>query len=401
MRLRRNWVAEELVESWRTGRQGVLDGLISLASATRAAGDDVQGGRQKKRRKIISEDEDVKEKFSGRTTRARTRMSNLSSQEEVESTPSQIEVIEDSEEGSVYDEHEASQAPTKPLKRVPAPSDGIVPCPGCGTRMKEEAVFAHLDRCPSLGGPGPASPPRNPKSRSPFITAPVQKAISTSLPEDRLPTINYSVFNDKNLRKKLKDLGIPDWGPKPLLQRRHTEWVNLWNANCDSRRPRTKRELLQDLDVWERTQGGTAPTNGNMFILGNTNSGTSNNNVGEKDFDKEGWSRNHNDDFQDLIRKARAKRNESKSLKSEFKDPEKSKPHETSAPSLVPTSSEPHPTNPDPYIESNASSHPNHNPTHVTQNGPLTVPSISSTMEASQPESQGQPYREKPGRVFL
>jgi hypothetical protein len=30
---------------------------------------------------------------------------------------------------------------------------------------------------------------------------------------------------------------------------RHTEWVNPWNANCDSRNPRTKRELSSELDV--------------------------------------------------------------------------------------------------------------------------------------------------------
>lgn len=100
------------------------------------------------------------------------------------------------------------------------------------------------------------------------------------------------------MRKKLRDLGIPDWGQKQLLQRRHTEWMNLWNANCDSKNPKSKRILLQELDVWERTQGGhaTAPS---PF--------TTSNNVMRKDFDANEWSNNHDDDFKRLIANARKK----------------------------------------------------------------------------------------------
>lgn len=100
------------------------------------------------------------------------------------------------------------------------------------------------------------------------------------------------------MRKKLRDLGIPDWGQKQLLQRRHTEWMNLWNANCDSKHPKPKRVLLQELDIWERTQGGhaTAPS---PF--------TTSNNVMRKDFDASEWSNSHDDDFKRLIANARKK----------------------------------------------------------------------------------------------
>jgi E3 ubiquitin-protein ligase RAD18 len=36
--------------------------------------------------------------------------------------------------------------------------------------------------------------------------------------------------------------------------------MNLWNANCDSKNPKSKRVLLSELDIWERTQGGHAAT---------------------------------------------------------------------------------------------------------------------------------------------
>lgn len=117
-------------------------------------------------------------------------------------------------------------------------------------------------------------------------------------PPERIPAINYSLLKDNQLRKKLKELGIPEWGPRPLLQRRHTEWMNLWNSNCDSRIPKNKRALLQELDVWERTQGGNAagpsPFNANNTVM-------------RKDFDAAGWSASHDTDFKRLIANARKK----------------------------------------------------------------------------------------------
>ena len=117
---------------------------------------------------------------------------------------------------------------------------------------------------------------------------------------DRLPSLSYSILTENALRKKLSASGIPNWGPKQLLIRRHTEWLNLWNSNCDSSRPRSKRDLINDLDVWERTQGGHAPNN-----LGNNQNGP--NSVMNKEFDGAAWAATHSNDFQDLIARARQK----------------------------------------------------------------------------------------------
>lgn len=118
---------------------------------------------------------------------------------------------------------------------------------------------------------------------------------SPSKRPERLPHLNYSILKEGVLRKKLRDMGIPDWGPKPLLQKRHTEWMNLWNSNCDSKVPKSKRELLRELDIWERTQGGQAPA---------STAGAANP-IMRKDFDVAAWSANHDDDFKRLIANAR------------------------------------------------------------------------------------------------
>ena len=111
--------------------------------------------------------------------------------------------------------------------------------------------------------------------------------------------MNYSILKDGVLRKKFRDLGIPDWGPRPLLQRRHTEWMNLWNANCDSKIPKSKAQLLRELDVWERTQGGRATS---WSVVGSEKSAM------HKNFDSASWSATHNDDFKQLTANARQRK---------------------------------------------------------------------------------------------
>jgi E3 ubiquitin-protein ligase RAD18 len=73
--------------------------------------------------------------------------------------------------------------------------------------------------------------------------------------------------------------------------------MNLWNANCDSKAPKSKRELLHELAVWERTQGGHAAS-----------SSESSNTVMRKDFDAAAWSNNHGDEFKRLIANAQKRK---------------------------------------------------------------------------------------------
>ncbi|MCJ1339809.1 E3 ubiquitin-protein ligase rad18 [Bachmanniomyces sp. S44760] len=154
--------------------------------------------------------------------------------------------------------------------------------------MRVEDVFLHLDKHQDR-----PTKPSDPSRKIPSNT----KAFAKT--PERLPQLSYSILKETALRKKLSELGIPNWGPRPLLIRRHTEWINLWNANCDSSSPRRKRELLRDLDVWERTQGGHATTS-----TGTVGGGKS---VMDKEFDGTAWAASHDDDFQQLIARARRK----------------------------------------------------------------------------------------------
>ena len=242
--------------------------------------DEPQDLPPKKRRKVK---EVQSSQAGGRNTRSQSRRILISSQESA-----RVESVADSEEGSEYED----EPPTNGATDLPAdPNDGLVPCPVCGKRMKEEAVYPHLDTC---SGEAPTSL-QYPHTK-PITTGSIAYALPqhTSIKE-RLPTINWAILNENQQRKKLRELGIPSTGSKVLMQSRHKEWLNLWNANCDSRNPRPKRELLRDLDTWERTQGRQIATNAGP------------NGVMVKDFDRNGYVKSHKGDFDDLIQRARAK----------------------------------------------------------------------------------------------
>jgi E3 ubiquitin-protein ligase RAD18 len=166
-----------------------------------------------------------------------------------------------------------------------------VECPICQKRVKEASINSHIDQ-------GCMDAPRAPKSLGRSSTLPITSAPGAlekpiKRPE-RLPQLNYQFVKDPALKRKLIDTGLSAGGTRQLLERRYTEWVTLWNANCDATRPKSKVELKRELDIWERTQGrNTVSVQGAQ--------------IKDKDFDGKGWSNTHDSDFKDLIAKARAK----------------------------------------------------------------------------------------------
>ncbi|KAL9109836.1 MAG: hypothetical protein Q9227_005539 [Pyrenula ochraceoflavens] len=278
LKLRRNWAIEELVATFTEARENLLK--FGREAAEHQA---EQGEPPKKRRKlgIRSESLEQADTNGGRTTRSQSRRN-------VRQGNDDAEYVQDSEDES---EHKVEKEGPPP----PEPADGLVACPVCTRRMKEAEVFTHLDRCDGTGGHSDASQGilRNGTFDSMSI------AYGSTLAQqnqERLPTISYSLLKENALRKKMRELGISDGGTRQLLQKRHTEWLNLWNANCDSRNPKSKRELLRELDMWERTQGGRAPES------------RDGQGVMSKDFDGTGWSKGHETDFKRLIEEARKKR---------------------------------------------------------------------------------------------
>lgn len=172
--------------------------------------------------------------------------------------------------------------------------------------MKPEKVDRHLDTdCP--GEPRPQPSEQKPKNLGFPSTRPAANTLTR--PQERLSPLNYSMMKEAALKKRLLEIGISSWGSRHLLEKRHREWVMIWNANCDSARPKTKSELLRDLDTWERTQGGSAPPNSHSANLGAQ--------IKDKEFDGLGWASKHSDSFKDLIANARKSRQKADGTTSE------------------------------------------------------------------------------------
>lgn len=164
----------------------------------------------------------------------------------------------------------------------------------CNKKMKEWQVFGHLESCPGPSAPT-SNTSNNADAENTFSFG--QSARKQQKTLERLPPLNYSMLKEQVLRKKMLELGLNNQGPRLLLEKRHREWLTLWNANCDAATPKKRSELLHDLDVWERTQGGRAPTTGRAIQTAAA--------IKDKDFDGAAWAAKHDSSFRDLIASAR------------------------------------------------------------------------------------------------
>ncbi|KAG6005902.1 hypothetical protein E4U21_007536 [Claviceps maximensis] len=272
----------ETVEAFSRARTPAL--TIARAS--------ISGSALLKRKK--SENNDYEPPLSEEPKRRRTsaRLSGQRKNDDKDDRDDSLGTLQEEEPTTASDEDQYID--DQNAKSRPSYVDDMVPCPSCQKRMKAWQVFQHLEACPGPNG----------KSGSSNSTISLQQQQQQQqqvrqrkvLP--RLPALNYSILKEHALRKKLAELGISNQGPRILLEKRHKEWINLWNANCDAINPKKRHQLLQDLDVWEKTQGyrssaaGPAASNASM--------------IKDKNFDAARWAAKHDSSFKDLIASARS-----------------------------------------------------------------------------------------------
>ncbi|KAI5295775.1 E3 ubiquitin-protein ligase rad18 [Ascosphaera acerosa] len=351
-RLRCNWAVQEAVDAWVAARAGTL--RFAREGGARVGAALGQGPKQSSsvsgvKRGSLSDSVPEGKRRLRDSTRARavnyddsTLAGDANADADAATTSpltghNDVPDLSAAAANGSSTHHSSPDTTAAPIAKEELPDDGLVPCPICNHRMRPALVFSHLDRCPGPGSAPPAdahtsttSPPYSlfsPRKQrlssttaaaasSPFhFHNPARSARAPASPPERLPALNYSILTDRALRQKMSALGISSAGPRALLQRRHTEWVNLWNANCDSRRPRPKRELLQELEQWERTQGATLSSGGgggggSVLAGGNGGAGGLGNgavDVARKDFDKEDWARGHQESFRSLVEQARSR----------------------------------------------------------------------------------------------
>ncbi|KAH6607939.1 hypothetical protein Trco_004252 [Trichoderma cornu-damae] len=286
LKLRSNWSMEETVEAFSRARVAALELAQNHASRSRSP---------KRKAVEISADAHAHAPHEPKRLRTSARLSKNRAEHTVAASP--IQAIE---EQVVPEPNNDDDNNNDDDEYVPDAPNGLVPCPLCNKEMKEWQVFGHLESCP---GPSAANSSSNAADADgAFSFGQSHRRQQKTL--ERLPPLNYSMLKEQVLRKKMAELGISNQGPRILLERRHREWLTLWNANCDAAIPKKRSELLHDLDVWERTQGGRAPTTGRVIQTAAV--------IKDKDFDGAAWAAKHEPSFKDLIASARNSRREAK-----------------------------------------------------------------------------------------
>ncbi|KAK5634072.1 hypothetical protein RRF57_009786 [Xylaria bambusicola] len=307
VKLRSNWSMEEVVAAFTQTRSAVLD------FATRPLWREDMSKRKADDMMAMEDEEGGEEDMTSSSQRSSKRLRSSARRSKTRSMAATAEIARQ-ESHIPYPEAEQPE---------PEPDDGLVACPICWKRMKAILVDKHIDTtCP--GEPQPQPAPTPPARRTSAKPTNITSAFaSTSLsaksqpPPERIPALNYSMLRDTQLRRELTDLGLSTSGNRGMLERRHREWVMIWNANCDSQQPRRRADLLHDLDVWERTLGSRAPTT--------SRSATTGAQIRDKDFDSAAWAANNSDSFRDLIANARRTR-----AQAQAQTKSKSKPEENS-----------------------------------------------------------------------
>ncbi|EPY49406.1 Rad18 Rhp18 [Schizosaccharomyces cryophilus OY26] len=168
-----------------------------------------------------------------------------------------------------------------------------VVCPVCSREVSQSEINQHLDTC--LANPDQSStedapfPPENIEKH--LDQNPINNFVETNkeLPEServRIPKLTYALLSESKIRSKLAEMGLPTDGNKQVLQRRHAQWVTMYNSNLDQKYPISKKALLAQLRKWEKTQSNTNPVSKEK--LGGTD-----------------WGSTYADDFADLVKKAK------------------------------------------------------------------------------------------------
>ncbi|KAK9366330.1 hypothetical protein V1509DRAFT_597459 [Lipomyces kononenkoae] len=305
IRLRRNQVVEDLVEWFENARPAIMnvakekplmitDPVASTAATEHTLSLETRG-RKRRRDPVDSSASLTPEPGDNALRRSRRSGSRIVSYEE------KLDIGIESEDEAV-----TSDRGKKPDMNSVNPQHSsfivlddddktdntLVPCPVCNVVMTPQEVQIHLDDCFKQQEAKEA--PVN-QSASSKTNGPVKTLLSqmTRKPLQRIPKLQYDLFNDTKLRSKLAELGLPTYGSRTQLQQRHSEWVSLWNANTDSNNPKTKKQLLRDLNDWESNVAKYAVQKVSADDLA-------------------AWSKTHSDDFDDLI--ARAKKNVQKKL---------------------------------------------------------------------------------------
>ena len=136
--------------------------------------------------------------------------------------------------------------------RTSIQSHRTVPCPICKVEVSEIHVNKHLDDC--LKRETKTQPPQRYRVTKIIYKSKINERLRCFNPacpfrivpkRKPLPKLVISLMKDAELRKKLKELGLPSQGDRKNLEARFQRYSTLYNAECDKKEPRPVEELIK------------------------------------------------------------------------------------------------------------------------------------------------------------
>ncbi|KAK4332730.1 RING-type domain-containing protein [Rhodotorula toruloides] len=290
-RIRKNLALQEVLNAWQSAREEILrlEGAASSAS-TRAAAPSRQSplsptpsSTRRTRTSVYSTASASKGK--------RKAASSPSVKPEPESDDdiigiddsSDIEIVEDESSSAIRPPKKRVKGANGQAKAAADPTDPnlIVTCPICAGSFKNSLVALHVEKC---NGVAPASTGaaawgnlmNGGSSGASQVAGNESPSRANKLDTTKyLPLTSYSYKSVSELTEMLKEYALPTTVPPTCLttdsklsifQRRHRQFLILWNANADldpsDPKHKTPRQLREELSRWEKVQDANGLASG-------------------------------------------------------------------------------------------------------------------------------------------
>ncbi|XP_049445004.1 E3 ubiquitin-protein ligase RAD18 isoform X1 [Epinephelus fuscoguttatus] len=194
-----------------------------------------------------------------------------------------------------------SSSPSKDVK--PAIK---VECPVCSVSVPQNFINKHLDVCLSSGEKKESlrrfSLPAK-TSDCILVTSSQCANAGRSLDRMRRPMTKlvYTLLSMQELKRRLKECHLSMQGPRDQLIKRHQEFVQIYNAQCDSLNPKSAEDIAKEVEANEkmrnRLQGKAKP----VMVFAKNQS--------EKEIEEmhSNYRKKHSSDFSRLIAQVRGR----------------------------------------------------------------------------------------------
>ncbi|XP_051985647.1 E3 ubiquitin-protein ligase RAD18-like isoform X3 [Xyrauchen texanus] len=239
--LRNNRLIDDLVQSFQNARQQLCQTNFESPPISPQIPAMMFKGKAA-RQKTLKKDATTLSKFFQKRTSAITLSGSQTSLQHhlpVKEEPIEVHVPqphslkqESVEETTGMVKEELMNIPVFPSTSQSITAGIKVECPVCGVGVSEKHINKHLDMCLN----------RDDK----------KEGLRSCRRRKAMPKLLYTLISVPKLKKMLKECHMSAQGSRDQLIRRHQEFTQIYNAQCDSLNPKSAEEIAKEVENNER-----------------------------------------------------------------------------------------------------------------------------------------------------